>query len=111
MNILKLEVLQEIIQLLPGAWQYPEVAGGLIILEGQKFPTRGFRESVWVQSADILVHGERKGEIKVSYSQQRPGIVGGEGPFQLEERHLLDAIAERLGGIIERFTFEKYFRI
>ncbi|MFX0113728.1 MAG: GAF domain-containing protein [Candidatus Hodarchaeota archaeon] len=104
------EVLQETAGLLPPAWQYPEIATGCILFEGKEFSTPGFRYGTWTQSADIFVYGEKKGSLMVSYSEKRPDAIEGEGPFLKEERRLLEAVAERLGRIIERKQAGKALR-
>ncbi len=98
------EILNDTVQLLPPAWQYPEVACARIFLEGQEFKTEGFRESAWKQVSDIRVHGERAGTVELCYLEERPEHH--EGPFLYEERSLLNAIAERLGRVVERLRAE-----
>jgi PAS domain S-box-containing protein len=93
------EILQGIVNLIPASWQYPEITCARVILGDQVFVTDKFNESVWKQGGDIIVHGERAGALEVFYLEERPEIY--EGPFLKEERNLIDAIAERLGKIIE----------
>ena len=38
------EVLRRIVELLPPAWQYPEIAFARITLDGNAYMTTGFRE-------------------------------------------------------------------
>jgi len=52
-----------------------------------------------------MVHGERIGTLEVIYLEERPG--SDDGPFQKEERSLINAIAERLGKVIERKQAEE----
>ncbi|MGD9316360.1 MAG: PAS domain-containing protein [Anaerolineae bacterium] len=99
------EILQGVVELIPPAWQYPEVGCARILLEDQAFQTKGFRETIWKQGRDIQVHGEPAGRIEVFYLEDRP--EEDEGPFLEEERRLLDAIAERLGRIVERIRAEQ----
>lgn len=98
-------ILQRTAELIPPAWQYPEIACGRIILEGQEFKTKNFKETSWSQAGDIVVRGEPIGAVKVCYLEQRP--ESDEGPFLKEEAELIDAVAERLGRIIERKRVEK----
>lgn len=98
------EILQGIVDLIPPAWQYPQVAAARVLLEDQIFETNNFEQTVWKQSSDILVQGERIGALEVYYLEERPS--SDEGPFLKEERNLLNAIAERLGRIIERIRAE-----
>ena len=93
-------ILQEMVQLLPPSWQYPLIASGHIRFEGQVFETDACPQGPWCQSSDIEVNGRKAGSIEVCYREARP--EADEGPFLKEERALIDAVAERLGRIIER---------
>jgi PAS domain S-box-containing protein len=99
------EILQGTVDLIPPAWQYPEITCARLILEGQEFRTENFRETIWKQTDGIVVHGERVGTVEVCYLEERP--ESDEGLFLKEERSLLNAIAERLGGLIERKQAEE----
>lgn len=99
------ELLQEIARIIPPSWQYPEITCARITLEGTIFQTRNFNESSWKQSSNLLVYGEKVGLLEVFYLEERP--KSDEGPFLQEERNLIDAIAERLGGIIEQKRAEE----
>jgi signal transduction histidine kinase len=104
------EILQEIAQLLPGAWQYPDIAGGCIVYEGKQFVTEKFQPDKWIQTADIRVQGRKEGFVTVSYADERPERAGGEEPFLKEEWLLINAIADRLGEIIERKQAEELLK-
>jgi len=101
-------LLQEAADLLPPAWQYPEIACARIVFEGREYPTAGFRETEWKQAAQIRLRGEPVGSIEVCYLEGRP--EADEGPFVQEERDLIDTIAERLGTAIERRQAEAAVR-
>jgi len=90
---------QEIANLLPDAWQYPEIACARVIMNDKRHETENWRETQWKQSSDVKVHGVKAGAVEVCYLEERPPIS--EGPFLIEERHLIDAVAERLGRITE----------
>jgi PAS domain S-box-containing protein len=103
------EVLyQEITEILPPSWQYPEITCARIMLEGEEFKTDGFRQTDWGQSSDVIVKGERLGRVEVIYLEEMPEID--EGPFLEEERSLINAITERLGNIIQRRRAEDELR-
>ena len=93
-------ILERIAQLLPPAWQYPEIASGCIILDDREYLSDGFGGSGSRQTAPILVNGERRGQVEVIYREARP--EADEGPFLAEERSLIDAVAGQVGLIIER---------
>jgi K+-sensing histidine kinase KdpD len=94
------KLYQEFVKVLPKSWQYPEIACARVVLGGEEFRTENYRESAWKQSASIKVNKTTKGFIEIYYLEEKPGED--EGPFLKEERQLIDAIAERLGHIIER---------
>ena len=94
------EILQGVVDLIPPAWQYPDFTCAQINLNGKELKTHNFKETIWQQVSDIFIHGVPSGKLAVCYLEERP--ENDEGPFLKEERALLDAIAERLGRIIER---------
>lgn len=92
------QVFRAIIEALPSGWQYPQDCQARIALEDRVIQSPGYRQSPWVQKADIVAQGETLGTLEVSYRRQRP--ESDEGPFLKEERKLISAIAERLGNAI-----------
>jgi len=103
------EIYQETVELLPPAWQYPEVTCAQLTIDGKEFKTTNYRETEWKQSTDIKLHGIKTGTLLVGYLGKRP--ASDEGPFLREERLLIDAVAERLGRITERIQAEASLRI
>ncbi len=99
------EILQGTVELIPPAWQYPEVTCARIVLDGQRHETEGFRETAWKLGCGIRVRGQQAGRAEVCYLEER--AEADEGPFLREERDLLNAIAERLGRIAERIHAEQ----
>jgi PAS domain S-box-containing protein len=94
------DILHGAANLIPAAWEYPEITCARVILEDEVFLTSNFRETSWNQSTEIIVHGNPVGSVEVGYLEERP--EKDEGPFLAEERSLLKAIAERLGRVVER---------
>jgi PAS domain S-box-containing protein len=92
--------IQGIVDLIPPAWLYPDITCAKINLKGEAVKTSNFKETIWQQTSDIIVHGVQIGNLVVGLLEERP--ERDEGPFLQEERALLDAIAERVGRIIER---------
>ncbi len=99
------EILEGSINLLPSAWQYPEITCSRIIVDNQIFKTENFKETRWKQSAKIEVYRKNVGILEVYYLEERPESQ--EGPFLKEERDLINAIAKRMGRIIERGRMNK----
>lgn len=99
------EILQGTADLIPPSWQYPEITCARILLEEREFSTTNYCESLWNQTAEIIVNSERCGFVEVLYLDEKP--KSDEGPFLKEERHLIDAIAELLGRTIEHLRAEQ----
>jgi PAS domain S-box-containing protein len=93
-------VLQTIANQLPLAWAYPEVAAARIEFDGLSFASPGFADTAWSQDTTFETHDARTGRIEVCYLAERP--PGDEGPFLLQERAVLESIAEMLRGYFER---------
>ncbi len=102
------QMLQATTELLPPAWQYPEVACARIVFEEQVFTTDNFRETKWSQASDIVVRGRPSGTVEVHYLDEKPERK--ERPFLDAERRLINAVAERLGHIIEQRQAEQALR-
>jgi signal transduction histidine kinase len=94
------DTLQNVVDLIPRAWQFPHLTCARILLRNNKqITTVNFTVTPWFQSQFITVNGKRFGALEVYYLKAMPDAD--EGPFLSEERKLLRVIAERLGHIIE----------
>jgi K+-sensing histidine kinase KdpD len=102
------EILQGVVELIPLSWQYPDVAEARIVFEGRQFTTADFTETQWRQASDIFVYGVQCGTVEICYLEERP--EADEGPFQQDERTLIDAVAGRLAGIVKRIRAEEALR-
>ena len=99
------ELYQEVVNLLPDAWQYPEITCARITINNKEFKTENYRETKWRQSSDIKVNEAKVGTVEVIYLEKRPEVD--EGPFLKEERLLIVAAAEQLGRVTERKLVEE----
>ncbi len=93
------EVFQEIVDMIPSAWQCLETTCARLIIDGQEFRTDHFRETVWKQQRDVWVYGKPVGLLEICYL--KGGTESDEPPFLKEERALISAIADHLGKDIE----------
>jgi len=99
------EVFQRIVELLPPAWQYPEITSARIVVDGRQFVSRGFKEGFQRQAAEVIVGGRACGVVEVVYAERR--LPRDEGPFLKDERSLLDAIARQIAVIVEHQQAEE----
>ncbi|NQS89822.1 response regulator [Patescibacteria group bacterium] len=103
------EILQETVNLIPPSWQYPEITCARIIVEGQEFASENYRETEWKLLSEIIIDGYQVGTVEIYYLEERP--KNNEGPFLRGEIDLINAIARRLGRIIQRKKIEEELRI
>ena len=99
------DIMKEMVTYLPFSWRHSEVAAARICINDECYQTSNFIESEWIQSADLKVHGKKVGEVEICYLKKMPELD--EGPFLVEERILIDSIADHLGKIAERIEAEK----
>ena len=98
------EILQSIVEVLPSAWLYPEIAFARITLDERSYSTPAFPEGEYKLKAEVIVGGQVRGTVEVVYGEEKPDFD--EGPFYKEERNLLDTVAKEVGIIIKRREVE-----
>ncbi|MCP3899911.1 MAG: helix-turn-helix transcriptional regulator [Desulfobacteraceae bacterium] len=103
------KILKRIVDLLPDAWQYPEITCAKIIFKNEEFKTDNYKNSPWKQITDIKIGSQTIGAIEVTYIIEMPELD--EGPFLKEERLLINAVSERISNAIKRIRTEEELRI
>jgi signal transduction histidine kinase len=98
------QILARVVELLPPAWQYPDIASARIVYDGATFASARFAESSCQLSADISMRGQVTGLVQVCYSEWRADID--DDPFLNEERTLLAAVAREIAFVAERKAAE-----
>ncbi len=96
------------VTLLPPAWQYPDITAARVVIENHSAETPTFATTPWSLTSNIMVYNRCVGQVEVCYLEAMPPAY--EGPFLREERRLIDAVAGRLGRIIERDQAEVALR-
>jgi PAS domain S-box-containing protein len=89
---------QEVVELLPKSWQYPDITCARITYEEQTFKTEPFAVTPWKLASSITARGRKAGVIEIYYLEECPPEA--EGAFLIEERLLLDEIALQLSRTI-----------
>ncbi len=92
-------ILAEFVNVIPPAYQYPDIAYARITFNGLCYESENFIESVWKQE-EINTGESLTVRIEVFYSSQMPQEQ--EGPFLREERLLINSIADILRNTAER---------
>lgn len=99
------ESLQNICNILPGSWQYPDFTVARIRYDKMVFTSRGFSETPWKLEQKFETPAKDKGSIEIFYLKQFPDA--GIGPFLKEERNLLFNLANMIAGSATRDEYNK----
>ena len=103
------ETLQQIVLLLPAAWQYPEYTVARISFMKKQFESIDFRETRWRMVQEFNTIDGEKGSIEVFYTMEFR--VETEGPFLKEERNLIQNIAGLITGYINSYKARDIIRM
>jgi CheY-like chemotaxis protein len=103
------ETLQQIVLLLPDAWQYPEYTEARIRFLDKSFVTPEFQETSWKMIQEFNTIDDEKGFIEIFYT--REFSVEKEGPFLKEERDLIINIASLITGYINSYKARDIMRM
>lgn len=90
---------QGTVDLMPAAWQYPDITCARLVVENRVYTNANFKETPWQMTSDVYAGQEYSGRLQVCYLEEKPGAI--EGPFLTEERLLINELARRLGQKIE----------
>ena len=99
-NVELIKVFKAVLDAIPPGYQYPTVCEARIILEGKEYASADFKETQWIQTADIVIDNHVAGEIQVCYMQD---VFEKNFVFLPEEQRLLNTIADSLS----RFIFHR----
>jgi hypothetical protein len=103
------ETLQQIVLLLPSAWQYPEYTSARIKFLDKSFETPDFQETTWKMIQEFDTIDNEKGTIEIYYT--REFSIETEGPFLKEERDLIQNIASLITGFINSYKARDIIRM
>ena len=92
------DIVRDVAHAMPSGWQFPEITVVRVELDGETHATGNHGTAVAQLSAPVTVGGVRRGDVTVGYIAPRP--TAAEGPFLAEERKLIDAITDRLAGVL-----------
>ena len=102
------DICKGIVEAIPPGWQYPDICVAKITLEGHACQSPNFKETPWVQLADIKVQDQAIGRLSVYYTAEMPHMD--DGPFLKEETKLLGTIVERLSHYILYAKMKQVFQ-
>lgn len=93
-------LFRELAKIIPGGWQYPEIASARITVDGTIFTSDNYKPCMSCQRAEGKTSKGTIISIEVGYSQLMP--KSDEGPFLKEERSLISMLVEMIKIAIER---------
>ncbi len=99
------EICNDIIKIIPLGWQYSDICEVRIFYKDISCCSNDFKETPWVQKANITFQGKTVGTIEVYYKEERPEQDN--GPFLKEELKLLKTISDRISHFIMQRHLEK----
>jgi signal transduction histidine kinase/sensor domain CHASE-containing protein/ActR/RegA family two-component response regulator len=108
-GILFEDLLQDIVDLIPAAWQYPKITCARITLRGRQYKTQYFQETDKKQTGNIVVNDKSIGMLEVFSLEENPERA--EEIFIEQEKQLIHEICDRLGKIAEAKLIEENLRI
>jgi PAS domain S-box-containing protein len=93
------DIMAHTVQLITSALQHPEISCAQIQFDGKTYQTNNFEATDRQIEKEIVANGETIGSLTVGYMKTEPKSDA--DPFQLEEKTLVRAVAERLGKIVK----------
>jgi len=103
------KILQGVVDLLPGSWQYPELACARILYKERSYQSCNFKPTQWTQEAAVIISGRQEGLVEVHYLKKMPQLD--EGPFLKEERQLIDAVSDHIAKAVERIKSQRQLQV
>lgn len=103
------ESLQQIVLLLPPAWQYPDFTVARIIYMGKRFETIDFCETIWRMAQEFTTIDGEVISIEVFYTSEFRDEH--EGPFLVEEQNLIQNIGSLITGYINSYKARDLIRL
>ncbi|MFO7878489.1 MAG: PEP/pyruvate-binding domain-containing protein [Bacteroidota bacterium] len=92
------EVFQQIVDILPDGWQYPEYTVARIRFDDKEFVSYNFKETEWQQKYEFTTINDKQGSVEIYYTKKF--TRQDEGPFLKEERELLTNIGSLIQGYL-----------
>ncbi len=94
------KIIQEITNLLPSAWLYPNVCEALVVVNGNRYTTKGYVDARQKQQVHIINGQQLIGYIEIVYTKDMPEMY--DGPFLKEEKELMTTVAEMISTYLSK---------
>ena len=97
-------VLVQLVGMMPQAWLHPQQCEARIAYRDMDVCTSGWRKTPWRLSSGFATT-DGVGAVEVIYREEQP--AADDGPFLVEERALIDSLAEMLAAYLEHDIAER----
>lgn len=101
------DIFKRIVNLLPTAFQFPEICKVKITYQKKEFTSQNYKDSPWALTADLYFQDKVIGYIRVSYNEEKP--MNEVGPFLRDEKQTLNTLAQRLSYHIMYLKLKQIF--
>jgi len=101
------QFIQGVAELIPPAWQYPELCTARVSIGQTEYTTPGFADSAVCQCRPVYLDGQPIGEIQVCYASLP---APDQEPFLVEEAQLLTNISEAVSLVVADFWSRQRIR-
>lgn len=98
------ELMRRIVEIIPAAWEKPDLTHARMTMENLSIASVGFREAECRLLLPLKVHGAESGRLEIYVEDE------GKRCFSEDETVFIEVLAERIGGIKERMSAEKSLR-
>lgn len=98
-------LLTEIAKVIPAGWKHSEDAAARLIVGERQYSSENFKETPWMQVEQIKLNSKVVGMLQVAYLRRKPELD--EGPFSIEERALLKALAEQVDSLLQKYQLRE----
>lgn len=92
-------VFEELVNIIPAGWQYPEICRVSIKFDNVEIFTEGFKKTDLKLKSDIVVDNKKRGELTLCYIKP---VRAEKGVFLFEEKRLFETIT---GKIAQHISF------
>ena len=101
------EIFKRIANLLPTAFQFPEICRVKIVYQGKEFTTKNYKDSPWALTTELRFQDRSVGSIRVCYTEEKP--TSDVGPFLSDEKQTLNTLAQRVSYHIMYLKLKQIF--
>jgi len=99
------KLYHDVVNLIPSGFQYPDIACARLTVDNNIYTTSNWQESPLMIAGTITALDREIGRLEVCYTEER--TTGEVEPFLPEEKSLIEAICERMGKVVTRYTAQQ----